>query len=99
MKFNVDGLAAFTRAGWAASPARSDPVERRKHRQRQYRELENLNRISPELGGDLYLINGNMTKLADAGMFASLPIKQKRRNAHEEILELGQERRRPHPVF
>ena len=34
------------------------------------RELENLNRLSPELGGDLYLINGNMTKLADAGIFA-----------------------------
>ena len=24
-----------------------------------------------ELGGDLYLINGNMTKLADAGLFAA----------------------------
>jgi HK97 family phage portal protein len=35
------------------------------------RELENLNRISEELGGDLYLINGNMTKLADAGAFAN----------------------------
>ena len=35
------------------------------------RELENLDRIPPELGGDLYLINGNMTKLADAGIFAN----------------------------
>ena len=34
------------------------------------RELENLDRISAEDGGDLYLINGNMTKLADAGLFA-----------------------------
>jgi len=34
------------------------------------RELENMNRIPPEEGGDLYLINGNMTKLADAGLFA-----------------------------
>ena len=33
------------------------------------RELENLDRIPEELGGDLYLINGNMTKLADAGIF------------------------------
>ena len=32
------------------------------------RELENLDRITAEDGGDLYLINGNMTKLADAGM-------------------------------
>ena len=35
------------------------------------RELENLDRIPAELGGDLYLINGNMTKLEDAGIFAS----------------------------
>jgi len=34
------------------------------------RELENLNRIPTELGGDLYLINGAMTKLEDAGLFA-----------------------------
>ena len=31
------------------------------------RELENLDRIPAEAGGDLYLINGNMTKLEDAG--------------------------------
>ena len=29
-----------------------------------------MNRIPAELGGDLYLVNGNMTKLADAGAFA-----------------------------
>ena len=34
------------------------------------RELENLDRIPTEAGGDLYLINGNMTKLEDAGLFA-----------------------------
>jgi len=34
------------------------------------RELEDMNRIPAELGGDLYLVNGNMTKLADAGAFA-----------------------------
>ena len=34
------------------------------------RELESLDRIPAELGGDLYLINGNMTKLAEAGLFA-----------------------------
>lgn len=33
------------------------------------RELEELNPIPPEEGGDLYLINGNMTKLKDAGGF------------------------------
>ncbi len=35
------------------------------------RELENLNRIPKEVGGDLYLVNGAMTKLADAGAFAN----------------------------
>lgn len=35
------------------------------------RELENLDRIPEEDGGDLYLINGNMTKLEDAGIFAT----------------------------
>jgi hypothetical protein len=35
------------------------------------RELENLDRIPEEEGGDLYLINGNMTKLKDAGIFAA----------------------------
>jgi len=35
------------------------------------RELENLDRIPDEEGGDLYLINGNMTKLKDAGIFAT----------------------------
>ena len=69
VKFNVDGLlrgdyqsrmngyAVGRQNGWLSA--------------NDIRELENLNRISPELGGDLYLINGNMTKLADAGMFAA----------------------------
>jgi HK97 family phage portal protein len=35
------------------------------------RELENMNSIPEEFGGDLYLINGNMTKLKDAGAFAN----------------------------
>ena len=35
------------------------------------RELENLDRIPTELGGDLYLINGNMLPLGNAGAFAN----------------------------
>ena len=34
------------------------------------RELENLDRIPSEDGGDLYLINGNMLLLSQAGAFA-----------------------------
>lgn len=34
------------------------------------RELEDMNQIPDELGGNLYLVNGSFTKLADAGAFA-----------------------------
>ena len=69
IKFNVDGLlrgdyqsrmngySIGRQNGWLSS--------------NDIRELENLNKIPDELGGDLYLINGNMTKLADAGAFAN----------------------------
>jgi HK97 family phage portal protein len=69
IKFNVDGLlrgdyasrmtgyATARQNGWMSA--------------NDIRELENLDRISPELGGDLYLINGAMTKLEDAGVFAN----------------------------
>lgn len=50
------------------------------------RELENMDRIPPELGGDLYLINGNMLPLGKAGAYAN---KEKEVNAdEEEVLEL-----------
>ena len=67
-KFNVDGLlrgdyqsrmngyAVGRQNGWLSA--------------NDIRELENMNHISAEEGGDLYLINGNMTKLKDAGIFA-----------------------------
>ncbi len=68
-KFNVDGLlrgdyqsrmngyATARQNGWMSA--------------NDIRELENLDRIPAEQGGDLYLINGNMTKLEDAGIFAA----------------------------
>ena len=68
-KFNVDGLlrgdyvsrmsgyATARQNGWMSA--------------NDIRELENLDRIPAEQGGDLYLINGAMTKLKDAGVFAS----------------------------
>jgi len=34
------------------------------------REIEDMNRIPTELGGDLYLCNGSFTKLQNAGAFA-----------------------------
>ncbi|MDD2497762.1 MAG: phage portal protein [Desulfitobacteriaceae bacterium] len=77
-KFNVDGLlrgdyvsrmngyATARQNGWMSA--------------NDIRELENLDRIPTELGGDLYLINGNMTKLADAGLFAN---KERLEEKHE----------------
>jgi hypothetical protein len=49
------------------------------------RELENLDRIPESEGGDLYLINGNMTKLKDAGIFAA-----NGKEKDEEVLELDE---------
>ena len=43
------------------------------------RELENLDRISREDGGDLYLVNGNMLPLRDAGAYANKENIQKGR--------------------
>ena len=74
IKFNVDGLlrgdyasrmsgyATARQNGWMSS--------------NDIRELENLDRISSDLGGDLYLINGAMTKLQDAGLFAGTQQKK-----------------------
>ena len=54
------------------------------------RELENLDRIPAEEGGDLYLINGNMLPLKDAGAFANTESIDdgKEENADEEVLEV-----------
>ena len=53
------------------------------------RELENLDRIPEEDGGDLYLINGNMLPLKNAGAFANTPTDDgKEEKNDEEILEL-----------
>lgn len=83
IKFNVDGLlrgdyesrmngyATARQNGWMSA--------------NDIRELENLDLIPAEDGGDLYLINGNMTKLADAGIFAA---GGKEEESNEEVLEL-----------
>ena len=54
------------------------------------RELENLDRIPAEEGGDLYLINGNMTKLKDAGIFAASGAG-KEEGTDEEVLEVEEQ--------
>ena len=68
-KFNVEGLlrgdyqsrmngyAVARQNGWMSA--------------NDIRELENLDRIPAEAGGDLYLVNGNMLPMQRAGAFAS----------------------------
>lgn len=81
IKFNVDGLlrgdyesrmngyATARQNGWMSA--------------NDIRALENLDQISEEDGGNLYLINGNMTKLKDAGSAYS---DAKEVNDNEEVL-------------
>ena len=53
------------------------------------RELENLDRIPAEDGGDLYLINGNMLPMGNAGAYANTPNNDgKEDDSNEEILEV-----------
>ena len=80
VKFNVDGLlrgdyqsrmngyAIARQNGWMSA--------------NDIRSLEQLDLIPDELGGNLYLINGNMTKLQHAGIFAN------KENNKEEVLEV-----------
>ncbi|WP_435645094.1 phage portal protein [Butyricicoccus porcorum] len=86
IKFNVDGLlrgdyqsrmngyATARQNGWMSA--------------NDIRELENLDLIPDELGGNLYLINGNMTKLQDAGIFAASSAAGKEEKTDEEVLEV-----------
>lgn len=82
IKFNMDGLmrgdyqsrmngySVGRQNGWLSA--------------NDIREMENLNPISDEEGGNLYLVNGSMTKLADAGAF----VKETNDNVeHEEVTE------------
>ena len=84
VKFNVDGLlrgdyqsrmtgyATARQNGWMSA--------------NDIRELENLDRISAEEGGDLYLINGNMLPLKNSGAFANTDEMKEEEN--EEVLEV-----------
>ena len=92
VKFNVEGLlrgdyqsrmtgyATARQNGWMSA--------------NDIRELENLDRIPAEEGGDLYLINGNMLPLGQAGAFANQPNDGKEEktdeNGSEEVLEVDE---------
>ena len=87
VKFNLEGLlrgdyqsrmngyATARQNGWMSA--------------NDFRELENLDRIPAEAGGDLYLINGNMLPLQQAGAFANTQNDDgKEENTDEEVLEV-----------
>ncbi|MBR1810988.1 MAG: phage portal protein [Clostridia bacterium] len=94
LKFNVEGLlrgdyasrmsgyATARQNGWMSA--------------NDIRELENLERIPPEEGGDLYLINGNMLPLDKAGAFANTNSEAKEEyepdesQNEEEVLEVDE---------
>ena len=94
-KFNLDGLlrgdyqsrmqgyAIGRQNGWMSA--------------NDIRELENLDLIPDEEGGNLYLINGNMLPLKNAGAFANISLKEEKeekpddeQTQSEEVLELAQ---------
>ena len=51
------------------------------------RELENMDRIPEELGGDLYLVNGNMLPLEEAGAaYDRKTNTEENQNEDEEVL-------------
>ena len=88
VKFNVEGLlrgdyqsrmsgyATARQNGWMSA--------------NDIRELENMDRIPAEEGGDLYLINGNMLPLSKAGAFADTTTDQGKEEeaneSNEEVL-------------
>lgn len=86
VKFNVEGLlrgdyasrmqgyATARQNGWMSA--------------NDIRELENLDLIPDEDGGNLYLINGNMLPLEKAGAFANTNDGKEDDSENEEILEL-----------
>lgn len=92
VKFNVDGLlrgdyqsrmngyATARQNGWMSA--------------NDIRELENLDRISDDEGGNLYLVNGSMTKLSDAGAFAEKNNEKEENTNGEKVLELEKSYRR-----
>ena len=94
-KFNLDGLlrgdyqsrmqgyAIGRQNGWMSA--------------NDIRELENLDLIPDEEGGNLYLINGNMLPLKNAGAFANISLTEEKQKTpddeqtpSEEVLELAQ---------
>lgn len=57
------------------------------------REMEDMNPLPDEEGGNLYLINGNMCKLVDAGIFAGEQKQPEESTKQEELPPQGNRKR------
>ena len=85
-KFNVEGLlrgdyqsrmngyATARQNGWMSA--------------NDIRELENMDKIPAEQGGDLYLINGSMLPMQNAGAYANKESNKEETEQDEEVLEV-----------
>lgn len=85
-KFNVEGLlrgdyqsrmngyATARQNGWMSA--------------NDIRELENMDKIPAEQGGDLYLINGSMLPMQKAGAYANKESNKEETEQDEEVLEV-----------
>ena len=79
-KSRMDGYAIARQNGWMSA--------------NDIRELENLDRISEEDGGDLYLVNGNMVPLVDAGAaYAAKEPQEGSDNTEKNVPPSGRHRR------
>ena len=79
-KSRMDGYAVARQNGWMSA--------------NDIRELENLDRISIEAGGDLYLVNGNMLPLGLAGAYAQTTESEPEPEPAEEPMSESSVRRR-----
>ena len=88
IRFNADGLLrgdyASRMSGYATG------IQNGIFSVNDVRELENMDRLSEEEGGDLHILNGNVVKLADAGLaYTSNTKKEEPNESTEKVLEMG----------
>ncbi len=99
-KFNVDGLLrgdyASRMSGYATG------IQNGIFSINDCRELENMDLLSDEEGGNLHILNGNVVRLADAGAAYVKTTESVEEEANDEVLEVDKSEsdnrtgRRPH---
>lgn len=89
-KFNVDGLLR----GDFATRMQGYAVGRQNgwYSANDIRELEDLNPIPEDQGGDIYLVNGNMVTAENASQAGTIPVKKTGNGEIENIESEGDEK-------